>query len=304
MEAAIARFLRFQKVKGASQNTIAAYRNDLHQLLAFVKDRRPEAEHQPIVADRELIYDFIEHLRQKGYSQASIARKVAALKAFYNFLTEEGVIPANPTEGIASPRVGRRLPRPLSRQEVDELLEQPLREATPEARRDAAMLELLYATGMRISELMALDVSHVHLHPQNPYVRCVGKGLRERIIPLHKRAAEAVREYLEEGWPYLVRNRNEKALFVNRRGERLTRQGLWLILKSYAKKAHLDRDDKKVTPHVLRHSFATHLLLGGASLRDVQELLGHANISSTQIYTHLLDGHLRAIYNKSHPRAV
>ncbi|HKZ51523.1 MAG TPA: site-specific tyrosine recombinase XerD [Dehalococcoidia bacterium] len=302
MEADVTRFLQYQLVeRGAAQNTIAAYRSDLHQLGAFIQTQRPDGD-GPWQAgvNRELIYDFIAHLRKKQYTETSVARKVAAIKAFFHFLTEEGVITANPMEGIASPKVGRQLPRALARGEIDELLEQPLRKATPEGHRDAAMLEMLYATGMRVSELTALDVGHVHLVSQGPYIRCVGKGLRERIIPLHRQAAEAIGEYLKDGRPYLVRNKNQKALFVNRRGDRLTRQGLWLILKGYAHQARLDG---KVTPHVLRHSFATHLLFGGAPLREVQELLGHANISSTQIYTHLTDNHLRTIYKRAHPRA-
>jgi integrase/recombinase XerD len=162
------------------------------------------------------------------------------------------------------------------------------------------MLELLYATGMRVTELVSLDLANLSLDPENAYVRCFGKGAKERIIPIHEQAAEAVQEYQDEARPMLVRNKNEKAMFVNRRGERLTRQGFWLILKGYARAANLRED---VTPHTLRHSFATHMLRGGMPLRHVQEMLGHANISTTQVYTHLTSEHVREVYEKAHPRA-
>jgi integrase/recombinase XerD len=163
------------------------------------------------------------------------------------------------------------------------------------------MLELLYATGMRVTELVSLDLGSVSVEGKNPFVRCTGKGAKERIIPIHEQATEAIVDYLTEARPLVVRNKNEKALFVNRRGERLTRQGFWLILKGYAKAANL-RDD--VTPHTLRHSFATHMLRGGMPLRHVQEMLGHANISTTQVYTHLATEHVREVYEKAHPRAL
>jgi integrase/recombinase XerD len=163
------------------------------------------------------------------------------------------------------------------------------------------MLELMYATGMRVTELVSLDLENISVDGKNPFVRCTGKGARERLIPIHEQATEAVAGYVAEARPLLVRNKNEKALFVNRRGERLTRQGFWLILKGYAKAANL-RDD--VTPHTLRHSFATHMLRGGMPLRHVQEMLGHANISTTQVYTHLATEHMREAYEKAHPRAL
>lgn len=201
---------------------------------------------------------------------------------------------------LPPPRVGKTLPKAITPNEIDELLEQPARRSTPEARRDRAMLELLYATGVRVTELVSLDMSNLNLDPRSPYVRCVGKGAKERSIPIHDHALEALVNYLEEGRPLLVRERNEPALFVNRRGERLTRQGFWLILKGYARSANLS---KEITPHTLRHSFATHMLRGGMPLRNVQEMLGHANISTTQVYTHLTSDHLREVYERAHPRA-
>ena len=185
--------------------------------------------------------------------------------------------------------------------EVDDLLEQPGRKNTPEARRDKAMLELLYATGLRVTELVSLDVVDIALESDPVTVRCMGKGERERILPLHQRAVDELRQYIFHVRPRLVRNGRESALFVNRRGERLTRQGFWLILKNYAREAHLD---EAITPHTLRHTFATHMLSGGMPLRNVQDALGHASISTTQIYTHLTDEHKRSEYDKAHPRRL
>lgn len=285
--------------KGASSNTIAAYRNDLEQLAEYLKGRGDGTQWEKV--DRLLIQDFILDLKQRKYAETTVARKVAAIRSFFGFLAAEGILANNPTEGLASPRVGKMLPKAITPNEVDELLEQPCKRTTPEARRDRAMLELLYATGMRVTELVSLDLANVSVDGKNPFVRCTGKGAKERIIPIHEQATEALAEYLTEARPLMVRNKNEKALFVNRRGERLTRQGFWLILKGYARAANLRED---VTPHTLRHSFATHMLRGGMPLRHVQEMLGHANISTTQVYTHLTTEHVREVYEKAHPRAV
>ncbi|HEU4759933.1 MAG TPA: site-specific tyrosine recombinase XerD [Dehalococcoidia bacterium] len=299
MRKSLEEFLAFLSVeKGASGNTVAAYRNDLQQLADFI-DAKPGADGWQ-ATDRSIIQDFILDLKQRGYTETSVARKVAAVRSFFAFLTAEGAISNNPTEGLSSPRVGKTLPKAISPNEVDELLEQPARRSTPEAKRDRAMLELLYATGMRVTELVSLDMGNLNLDPRAPYVRCMGKGAKERTIPIHDQAVEALVDYLEDGRPLVVRNKNEQALFVNRRGERLTRQGFWLILKGYAKSANLSRD---ITPHTLRHSFATHMLRGGMPLRNVQEMLGHANISTTQVYTHLTSEHVREVYERAHPRA-
>jgi integrase/recombinase XerD len=300
METHLSTFLDFLSAeKGASSNTIAAYRNDLEQLADYLKARGDGSRWEKV--DRLLIQDFILDLKQRKYAETTVARKVAAIRSFFGFLAAEGILADNPTEGLASPRVGKMLPKAITPNEVDELLEQPCKRATPEARRDRAMLELLYATGMRVTELVSLDVVNVSVDGKNPFVRCTGKGAKERMIPIHEQATEALVEYLTEARPLLVRNKNEKALFVNRRGERLTRQGFWLILKGYAKAANLRED---VTPHTLRHSFATHMLRGGMPLRHVQEMLGHANISTTQVYTHLATEHVREVYEKAHPRAL
>jgi len=300
MENQLTTFLDFLSAeKGASNNTIAAYRNDLEQLAEYLKARGDGSRWEKV--DRVLIQDFILDLKQRKYAETTVARKVAAIRSFFSFLSAEGILADNPTEGLASPRVGKMLPKAITPNEVDELLEQPCKRATPEARRDRAMLELMYATGMRVTELVSLDLENISVDGKNPFVRCTGKGAKERIIPIHEQATEAVAEYLTEARLLLVRNKNEKALFVNRRGERLTRQGFWLILKGYAKAANL-RDD--VTPHTLRHSFATHMLRGGMPLRHVQEMLGHANISTTQVYTHLATEHMREAYEKAHPRAL
>jgi integrase/recombinase XerD len=287
--------------KGFSGNTVEAYRNDLYQLADFVSDRASTGGSAPHWSgvDRNLLINYILDLKERNYAPATVARKVAAVKSFFDFLVADGVLRSDPTENITSPKVGKSLPKPLSPSEVEALLAEPAKRNTPEGKRDMAMMELLYAGGMRVSELIALDVNDVNLEAE--FVRCFGKGSKERVIPIHQKAVEAVKEYIEGGRPELLgKKEGEAALFLNRRGERLTRQGFWLILKGYAKAAGIT---KHVTPHTLRHSFATHVLSGGADLRAVQELLGHANISSTQIYTHLTSEHVRQAYDQAHPRA-
>ncbi len=299
MRKSLDEFLTFLSIeKGSSANTVAAYRNDLQQLADFIGGRNGSDGWG--LVDRSRVQDFILDLKERGYTETSVARKVAAVRSFYSFLSSEGIVALNPTEGLSSPRVGKTLPKAISPNEVDELLEQPGRRATPEAKRDRAMLELLYATGMRVTELVSLDMTNLNLDPRAPYVRCLGKGAKERAIPIHDQALEVLNDYLDEGRPLLVRNKDEQALFVNRRGERLTRQGFWLILKGYAKAANLS---PSITPHTLRHSFATHMLRGGMPLRNVQEMLGHANISTTQVYTHLTSEYVREVYERAHPRA-
>jgi integrase/recombinase XerD len=296
----IDQFLNFLAVeKNASSNTLAAYRNDLDQFTKFMADAFPGVAPEAMTKDQ--MVRFVEFLRdEKKYKDTTVARKVASLKSFFGFLVGEGVIAADPTEQVKSPQVGKQLPRALTVEEVDELLEQPARRNTPEARRDKAMLELLNATGLRVTELVSLDVTDVALESDPVTVRCVGKGDKERVLPLPGPVVDELRQYIFHIRPKLVRNRREQALFVNRRGERLTRQGFWLILKGYAREAGLD---DAITPHTLRHTYATHMLAGGMPLRYVQDALGHASISTTQIYTHLTDQQKRKQYDQAHPRA-
>ena len=298
---AINNFLNYLTVeKGFSENTIVAYRNDLYQLASFVEE---EATRRGLTSSwssfgRQGMLSYLLNLKERNYAATTAARKVAAAKSFFGFMVAEGNIKDNPTLNVTSPRVGKSLPRPISISQVRRLLEQPTGLSTPEATRDKAMLELLYASGMRVSELVSLNLGDINIDGGD--VRCFGKGHKERLIPIAPRAALSVKKYLQEARSRLAHDETEQALFLNRRGDRLTRQGLWQILKGYAKSAGLD---KEITPHTLRHSFATHMLNGGADLRSVQELLGHANISTTQVYTHLTTEHVRRIYDKSHPRA-
>ncbi|MFC1985108.1 site-specific tyrosine recombinase XerD [Chloroflexota bacterium] len=300
MKEDIERFLTYLSVeKGFSGNTLAAYRNDLSQLASFVEEDATKRGTTPLWANfsRQGMLSYLLDLKERNYAATTQARKVAAAKSFFNFMVAEGRLKDNPAGKVASPNVGRPLPKPLSVPQAFRLLEQPAKLSTPEAKRDKAMLELLYASGVRVSELVSLNLDDI---TDDGYVRCFGKGHKERLIPIAPRAASAVEEYAKEARSHLARSAVEKALFLNRRGDRLTRQGFWQILKGYAKAAGLD---KEITPHTLRHSFATHMLSGGADLRSVQELLGHANISTTQVYTHLTTEHIRRTYEKSHPRA-
>ncbi|MDD4923650.1 MAG: site-specific tyrosine recombinase XerD [Dehalococcoidales bacterium] len=301
MKVDIESFLNYLTVeKGFSGNTIEAYRNDLTQLLHFAEK---EASKKSIIPswdnfNRQSMLSYMLNLKERNYAVTTVARKVAAAKSFFSFMVSEGKLREDPTENVSSPKVGKPLPDALSISQVRQLIEQPAKMSTPDARRDRAMLELLYASGMRVSELVSLNLGDVDIN--NCFVRCFGKGSKERMVPIYPQSAKTVDEYIKEVRPLWVHRETEKALFLNQRGERLTRQGLWQILKNYAKDAGLD---KQVTPHTLRHSFATHMLSGGADLRSVQELLGHANISTTQIYTHLTSEHVRNTYEKAHPRA-
>ena len=300
MDTSVSEFLEFLSVeKGASGNTIAAYRNDLTQLEAYFAAGNGSSVRWSGLNQAALL-DYILEIKAKKYAESTVARKVAAVKSFFSFLQAEGKLTANPTDAVVSPKVGKQLPKPLSPLEIDELLEQPSKRNTPEASRDKAMLELMYATGLRVTELVSLDVSDVHLEAAKPFVRLVGKGNRERQLTLLEQPAQELSEYIYGARARLIGERNEYALFVNRRGERLTRQGFWLIIQGYARDAGIE---SSVTPHTLRHSFATHMLRGGMDLRMVQELLGHANISTTQVYTQVSREHIREAYDQAHPRA-
>ena len=285
--------------RGSPRNTIEAYRNDLNGLVKFAEKTMNTVDHTNAIS-RELIINYLTDLNERQYAKSTVARKIAVLKSFCTYLIDVGDLQSNPTTNLNSPRPQKVIPKPLSPQHVDLLLSQPLKLETPESVRDAAMLELMYATGIRVTELVSLNLDSLHIKPHPAYIRCVGKGAKERTIPVHEKAVEALNTYLDQGRNILLKARLQQALFVNRRGERLTRQGFWLSLKHYAKSGGIE---SHVTPHTLRHSFATHLLRGGASIRDVQELLGHANVSTTQIYTQLVDQHLREVYENVHPRA-
>ena len=305
MQKAIEDFLQHLVVeRGFSQHTLDAYRNDLAQFSDFLKEKMNEASERSDVWERvdlDLLNDYIADLRgRKGYRDTTTARKVAAIKSFFTFLAQNGIIEEPPTESLGSPRVGRALPKYLTEDEVERLLREADKAGTAEAQRDANILELLYATGLRVSELVSLNVQDVDF--EESYIRCWGKGSKERIVYAHDKALNGLQDYLSTSRMSLLgQNKEEAALFVNHRGERLTRQWVWNILKTYSKRAGIDQ---KITPHTLRHSFATHLLQKGASLRHVQELLGHSSISTTQVYTHLTSEHLRDEYERSHPRAV
>ncbi|MBI2864436.1 MAG: site-specific tyrosine recombinase XerD [Chloroflexi bacterium] len=301
MEQKIQEFLSFLEVeKGFSPHTVAAYRNDLSQLRDFAA--RAGAEATPVEnwidVDKQAIIAYVLGLKDRQYAAATVARKVAAMKSFFHFLLAEGAVFVDPTERMESPKAGKALPKAVTVEEVERLLEQPVKADTPECRRDKGMLELIYATGMRVSELVALNMDDVNL--QSSDVRCFGKGSKERIIPMGEEAVAALEDYIHEARPQLLRSAANRALFLNHRGERLTRQGFWLIIKAHAKAAGIC---SQITPHTLRHSFATHMLDGGADLRSLQELLGHANISTTQIYTHVTRDHVRKSYDAAHPRA-
>mgnify|MGYP001008434122 CR=1 FL=1 len=287
-------FLTFLRVeRGLAENTVHSYRYDLDQYASFLKSKGltfPEAT-------ESIIFSFLNYQRQQNRGARTRSRKLAAIRGLYRFLLQEGQIAADPTENMTSPKLEKNLPRVLSVQDIDLLLSQP-NTGTVIGLRDKAMLELLYASGMRVSEMLGLDTEHLNL--DLGFVRCFGKGSRERVIPIGEVACRCIKEYLSHSWLKLRKKSFERAVFLNNHGRRLTRQGFWKILKGYAGRAGIK---KEITPHVLRHSFATHLLENGADLRAVQEMLGHADISTTQIYTHLSQRKLREVYEKSHPRS-
>ena len=295
MKDSIERFLNYLAVeRGVSPNTVAAYRNDLDQLSEFLA-KQDVGDWRRV--DHEAVADYVLELYERGYADTTRARKVASMRSLFAFLVDEGVIDGDPAENLVSPRVGRSLPEALTAEEVERLLEAPSGDS-PQAWRDRAMMELLYATGIRVGELVSLELGDVDL--EQGFVRCLGKGSKERLVPVHEAAVESIRRYLAHGRGGLASPASGEAAFLNRKGNRLTRQGFWLILKGLARRAGIDRN---INPHSLRHSFATHLLHGGAPLRNVQELLGHASITTTQVYTHLTSEHVRSEYAKAHPRA-
>lgn len=295
MKSLVEEFIHYLAVeRGLADNTLDSYNRDLRQFLGFLENEKAGDIQK---ATRNMIMSYLLFLQKRGRATATVSRHLAALKSFYHFLLREKYIDKDPTANLESPKLEKKLPRILTVNEVEKLLNQP-KGGDPGGLRDKAMLELLYATGIRVSELISLEVNHINL--DMGYIRCFGKGSKERIVPVGSLARKCVNEYLQKGRAKLIKNRSEQALFVNQHGRKLTRQGFWKIIKKYAKKAGIS---KEITPHTLRHSFATHLLENGADLRSVQEMLGHADITTTQIYTHLTKGRLREVYAKSHPRA-
>lgn len=289
-------FLEYLTVElGLSANTRQAYERDLRLFCKTLGFKNSDAL---VNVSREQITGYMTQLKEKGLAAATIARKLAAIKAFYRFMTAEGYMDANPAEVVEAGTKGIKLPRVLSEDEVVRLLNQP-DITTAEGFRDRTMLEVLYATGMRVSELINLTLERVDLNMK--YIIAFGKGSKERIVPLGSVAAEFLQQYLEKVRPKLMHaDKNTNIVFLAFGGHELTRQRFWQIIRAYGRKANIN---KALTPHILRHSFATHLLDNGADLRSVQELLGHSDISTTQIYTHLTNKRLRDIYAKAHPRA-
>jgi integrase/recombinase XerD len=279
--------------KGLAANTIAAYRRDLSEFFSHLSIRRLSFEK----ATRQDIREFLEGLYQRGLSARSVARHLAALRHFYAYLMKEGRRGSNPAGELDSPKLGQSLPAYLSRQEVEALLSQPDL-ATPRGLRDRALIEFLYATGMRVSEL--IKVRWEDFEPNLGVIRCYGKGGKERLIPVGKSALRSIEAYLRDGRAKLVKQPDVPYLFLNRQGRRLSRVGFWKILAGYGRSAGIRAP---LGPHTIRHSFATHLLEGGADLRSIQIMLGHSNISTTQVYTHILKERLRQVYQAHHPRA-
>lgn len=280
-------------VKKASSNTLSSYMRDIRQFGEYL-DSHEDVDFSE--ADEEVLCSYIEWLRSAGKSVATVSRNIASLKSFYNQLLSNGIVESNPTGKLVPDKATQKLPQILTSKEVELLLEQP--ECSDlKGYRDRAMLELLYATGIRVSELISLNVSDVNLSVG--VIRCVSHD-KERFIPLYPAAIRALSEYMEVVRPQMVATPDEESLFVNISGERMSRQGFWKIIKTYQNKAHIE---KTITPHTLRHSFAAHLLENGADIHAIQEMLGHADISSTQIYSQLVKKQLKDVYNKAHPRA-
>ncbi|NMB41564.1 MAG: site-specific tyrosine recombinase XerD [Firmicutes bacterium] len=296
MERTLKDFIYFLSVeRGLAKNTLESYQRDLKKYLNFLNKAGINSF---IFATRKNISKFLLELKKKGLAPATITRNLASIRSFYNFLLKEQLVQKNPAAELDSPRAEKKLPRVLSFKDVELLLEQPETKETI-GMRDKAMLELLYATGLRVSELVSLDLADVNI--KMGFLNCDGKGKKERIIPLGSAAIRSIQEYLKHSRGKLLRKKDEKTLFVNQHGKRLTRQGFWKILKKYVLKAGIVGTG--ITPHTLRHSFATHLLENGADLRSVQKMLGHEDISTTQIYTRLTRRKIKEIYDRTHPRA-
>jgi len=287
-------FLNYLLVeRGLSHNTIISYRKDLNVFVDFLNRHHIDALSK---TTKNEVINFMLYQKDKGLVANSIARHLAAIKVFYRFLVRERILSSDPTSLIDSPKLWKKIPQALSLNEVDALLAQPnIRDR--QGIRDKAVLETIYATGMRVSEAANLEIANVNL--DIGFLRCIGKGNKERVIPLGKKAVSSIIRYIQQSRPKLLKGKDSEFLFLNRSGKRISRQSLWKLIKKYARSARIK---KPVRPHILRHSFATHLLERGADLRSVQEMLGHANISTTQIYTHINKDRLKTIHKMFHPR--
>ena len=293
MEKQIKLFLKFiETEKKLSNNTLQSYRRDLQQFQDYLNENSIRYTH----VHEEHIKNYIEELQKMGKKPSTISRCIASIRSFYQFLVRKSKVKEDPTEKIQSPKIEKRVPSVLTSKEVELLLEQP-DDVDLKGIRDKAMLEFAYATGMRVTEIISLNMDDIHI--DEGYVVCKS-GSKQRTIPLGKMCEKALTEYIEHARNALIKRDNEKALFVNINGRRLTRQGFWKIIKYYKEQAHIEKD---ITPHVLRHSFATHLLQNGADLKAIQTMLGHSDISSTQVYMQFQDTGLKDVYQKAHPRA-
>ena len=281
------------KVKQASGNTVASYMRDIRQFAGWLHD---EEQMEVVEAAQENIRGFLEHLESEGRSAATRSRALASLKNFYGYVVSSGFLTESPVVEVKVDRGEKKLPQILSSREIELLLAQPS-SAEPKGIRDKAMLEVMYATGIRVSELIGLDIDHVNL--ESGVIKCQS-GKKSRAVPLYPEALKALTAYIRDVRSFLVAAPSERALFVNVSGARMSRQGFWKILKHYQVSARID---KEITPHTLRHSFAVHLLENGADLGSVQELMGHSDISSTQMYTQMVDQHLKQVYARCHPKA-
>ncbi len=293
MEKHIKQFLDFiQNEKKLSNNTLQSYSRDINQYKDYLETNKINY----LKVDNEQIREYLNYLQEIGKKTSTISRNLASIRSFYQYLIRIKKIRRDPTENIQSPKVAKRVPSVLTSQEVELLLDQP-KDVDLKGTRDKAMLEVAYATGMRVTEIISLNIEDVNVEEGFVTCRAVGK---QRTIPLGSLSIKALKEYIEEARPIMIRDENEKSLFVNVNGKRLTRQGFWKIVKFYKEQAHISKD---ITPHVLRHSFATHLLQNGADLKAIQTMLGHSDISSTQVYMQFQDSGLKNVYKKAHPRA-
>jgi len=294
MEALVQKFINFlERDKRLSLNTLQSYKRDIEQYITYLREINLNNISN---TNKATVIAYLLHLQKKGRATSTISRNLASLRSFYQYIAKNKIIEHDPTQELESPKVEKKLPQILSTQEVELLLEQP-KCVDLKGYRDKAMLELLYATGIRVSELINLNLSDVNL--EMGFIRC-NKGSRERMIPIGTIAVNALKDYISKARNLLIASNDEKALFVNINGKRLTRQGFWKIIKLYKNQAKINKD---ITPHTLRHSFAAHLLENGADLRSIQEMLGHSDISSTQIYAQIAKNRIKEIYKKTHPRA-